>query len=191
MRIHHLFVIALFAATGSLYAKDKKPKPAPKEPQDEIQVVAHVPVTAGPVRRFLTTQHYSSHYLYIEHDAGNSVTLLDITKASRPSILAEISYPASEADSLVVVTGTAALVANQSQSQSAADPPQSLRIMDFSDPLHPKVSREFTGVTAISRDDTRGLIFVANPEGVWILHQTLAQDPEVEKAYAHHVLYDH
>jgi hypothetical protein len=69
--------------------------------------------------------------------------------------------------------------------------PQTIRIMDLSDPRHPKVAREFAGVTAIGADDRRGLIFLANPEGVWILQQSVAQDPEVEKAYAHHVLYDH
>ena len=63
--------------------------------------------------------------------------------------------------------------------------------MDFSDLLHPKVAREFAGVTAISRDQGRGLIFLANPEGIWILHQTFAEDPEVEKAYANYVLYSH
>ena len=52
--------------------------------------------------------------------------------------------------------------------------------MDFSDPQHPKVAREFAGVTAITTDD--GLIFLANADGIWILHQTLAEDPEVEKA---------
>ena len=59
--------------------------------------------------------------------------------------------------------------------------------MDFSDPKNPKVAREFTGVTAMSRDDRRGLIFIANAEGIWILQQHLAEDPEVEKAYAHYV----
>ena len=63
--------------------------------------------------------------------------------------------------------------------------------MDFSDPGTPKVAREFTGVTAMSRDDRRGLIFVANAEGIWILRQRLAEDPEVEKAYAKYVLYSH
>jgi hypothetical protein len=43
----------------------------------------------------------------------------------------------------------------------------------------------------LSRDDRRGLIFVANTEGIWILQQRLAQDPEVEKAYASYVLYSH
>ena len=63
--------------------------------------------------------------------------------------------------------------------------------MDFSDPRNPKVAREFTGVTATSRDDRRGLIFIANGEGIWILQQHLAADPEVEKAYANYVLYSH
>jgi hypothetical protein len=57
--------------------------------------------------------------------------------------------------------------------------------------MHPKVAREFAGVTAISRDERRGLIYVANAEGLSILYQSFAEDPEVEKAYAHHVLYDH
>jgi hypothetical protein len=172
-----------------LSAKDKKPK-KPQPVQDAIEVVAHIPLTTGPVRRFLTTDHYSSHYLYAEHDAGSSVTLIDISRPSQPAVLAEVAYPsASAADSIVVVSGTAALVTS-----SGTPPPavlQTIRILDFSDPQHPKVSREFTGVTALSHDDRRGLIFLANAEGVWLLHQSRAEDPEIEKAYAHHVIYDH
>jgi hypothetical protein len=92
-------------------------------------------------------------------------------------------------DNLVVVAGTAALAASGEATPRPA--PQTLRIFDFSDPLHPRIAREFVGVTAISRDDRRGLIFLANAEGIWILHQNRAEDPEVEKAYAHHVIYDH
>lgn len=169
----------------SVSAKDKKVK-AP--PSDAIEVVAHITAGPGVVRRFLITDHYSSHYLYAEHDAGSSVTLIDVTRPSQPSVLAELAYPAA-ADSLVVVSGTAALATSSAAAQAAT--PQTIRILDFSDPQHPKVSHEFAGVTAINRDDRRGLIFLANAEGVWVLHQTRAEDPEVEKAYAHHVLYDH
>jgi hypothetical protein len=171
-------------------AKDKKPKTPSKPPQDAIEVVAHIPLTTGPVRRFLPTEHYSSHYLYAEHDAGASVTLIDITRPNQPFILAEVPYPsAGGSDSPVVVSGTLALVT----SSGAPQPTQrkSIRILDFSDPQHPKVAREFAGVTAINRDDRRGLIFLANAEGIWILHRSRAEDPEVEKAYAHHVIYDH
>ena len=169
-----------------LSAKDKKPK---LPPQDSIDVVAHIPLTTGPVLRLLITEHYSSHYLYAEHAAGAPVTLIDTTKADQPAVLAEVAYPTTGSDSMVVVSGTAALVTSGGASQPATQ--QTIRILDFSDPRNPKVAREFNGVTAINRDDRRSLIFLANSDGLWILHQSRAVDPEVEKAYAHHVLYDH
>ena len=181
----------LLVLSIAVQAKDKKPKVAHKQPQDEIEVVGHIPLTSGPVRRFLSTQHYSSSYLYAEHDAGQGVTLIDVTKVSKPAVLADVAYPPSGGSgSLFAVAGTAVLVAEQGAPTPVATP-QTIRIMDFSDPQHPKVAREFAGVTAISRDQGRGLIFLANPEGIWILHQTLAEDPEVEKAYANYVLYSH
>jgi hypothetical protein len=182
----------LLVLSIAVQAKDKKPKVAPKEPQDEIEVVGHIPLTNGPVRRFIATQHYSRTYLYAEYDAGKGVTLIDVTKVTKPTVLADVAYPSTGGSgSLFAVAGTAVLVTEE---QGAAPPvaaPETIRIMDFSDPQHPKVAREFAGVTAISRDQGRGLIFLANPEGIWILHQTLAEDPEVEKAYAHYVLYSH
>jgi uncharacterized protein YciI len=42
-------------------------------------------------------------------------------------------------------------------------------------------------VTAIGRSEARGLIFVANGEGIWILQQHLAEDPEMVKAYDEYV----
>jgi hypothetical protein len=182
--------ILCLAIVIPLPAKDKKPKKPTPSPQDAIDVIAHLPRATGPVRRFLSTEHFSSHYLYVEYDAGASVTLIDVTRPNQPAVLAEVAYPAAPGpDSLVVVSGTAALVTTGGPAQPAQQ--QTLRILDFSDPRHPKVAREFTGVTAINRDDSRGLIYLANADGIWILHQTRAEDPEVEKAYAHHVIYDH
>jgi hypothetical protein len=187
----HALLLGLLVLSSAA-AKDKKAKPDTKDPQDQIEVVGHIALTDGPVRRFVPTQHYSSHYLYAEHEQGK-LTLIDVTKAAKPAVLADVTYPASGGGSsnLFAVTGTAALVA-EGQAGSAYQPPvQTIRIMDFSDPQNPKVDREFVGVTAMSRDESRGLIFIANPEGVWILRQRLAEDPEVERAYAHHVVYDH
>lgn len=166
-------------------AKDKK---AQAEPKDEIQVVGHVPLPAGPVKRFFSTQHYSNCYLYAERENGRGVTLIDITKPARPKVLADLAYGSANAQGLSLVAGTAALVTNEPVA-AASSLPQSIKIMDLSDPANPQVAREFTGVTAMSRDDRRGLIFVANADGIWILQQHLAQDPEVEKAYANYVIY--
>lgn len=187
---HHTPLVAFVAAAmvlaSGLYAKDKHPKP---DPQDAIEVVGHIPLSNGPVRRFLATQHYSSYYLYAEHEDGKTVTLIDVTKAARPAVLANVAYPASAGStSLSVVAGTAALAASEPQTQTRPSP-QTMRLMDFSDPQHPKVTREFNGITAMERDDHRGLIFLANADGIWILHQALAEDPEIERAYDYYVTY--
>ena len=179
-------------ALSSAGAKDKKNKPVAKDPQDQIEVIGHLPPTDGPIRRFVPTQHYSSYYLYAEHEQGK-LTLIDVTKATRPAVLGDVEYPSQGGGtgSLFAVTGTAAVVTEGQAPPTNLPAPQTIRIMDFSDPQHPKVNREFAGVTAMSRDDSRGLIYIANAEGVWILQQRLAVDPEVEKAYEHHVIYDH
>lgn len=182
--------LVLTAWVPSLSAKSKKAPPP--EPKDEIKVVGHIALTDGPVRRFFETQHYSRYYLYAEHEAGGNVTLIDVTKTSQPAVLADVAYApnSGSGSSFSLVAGTAALVTSEAATSTAA-PPQTIRIMDLSDPRNPKVAREFTGVTATSRDDRRGLIFIANGEGIWILQQHLAVDPEVEKAYANYVLYSH
>lgn len=181
--------LCFFVSQGT--AKGKHHKPAPSAPSDTIEVIGHIPLTNDPITRFVSTRHYSSYYLYAEHAPGGSVTLIDVTKAEQPSVLADVPYaPQGGSEALVVVAGTAALVSNE-RTCPAAVSPQTLRIMDFSDPQHPKVAREFTGVTAIGKDDGRGLVFIANEEGIWILQQHLAEDPQVEAEFAKRVLYDH
>jgi hypothetical protein len=190
------YQLSLFALVAGLVilspvasAKDKKPKASPQDPKDAIEVVGHIPLTDGPVTRFLTTQHYSSYYLYAEHGAGKNVTLIDVTKTNQPLVLANVPYASgSGSESVTMVAGTAALVTSEPAARAAAPAPQTIRIMDFSVPQSPKIAREFTGVTATSTDD-RGLIFVANTDGIWILRRHLAEDPEVDKAYANYVLY--
>ena len=187
--------VALIAAAALAFSpiaegKDKTKKPS-KDPQDTIEVVGHIAASGSPVVRFLSTQHYSSHYLYVEHEGGKDVTLVDVSKIAQPVVLADMpTAPGGGSAGLFLVTGTAALTTEQTATVPVAAP-QTIRIMDFSDPKQPKIAREFAGVTAMSRDDGRGLIFLANPDGIWILHQNFALDPKVEEEYARHVLYDH
>lgn len=187
-----LLTCVLFCASAA-YARDKKPKATPVLPndvKDAIEVVGHIPSTGVPVTRFLSTQHYSSYYLYVEHEGGAGVSLIDVTKTGQPAVLADVAYfPGSGSENLLQVAGTAALVDSGVAAVSQPIASQTLRIMDFSDPRHPKIAREFTGVTAIGGNDPRGLIYLANADGIWILKQHLAEDPAVEKAYANYVLY--
>lgn len=131
----------LFAPLGS--AKSKKAK---VDPKDQIEVVGHIAIATGPVKRFISTRHYSSSYLYAEHLDGK-LTLIDVTNENQPVMLAEVaSAPGGTIGSLSAVAGTAALVSSEpaSAASTAADP-QAMKIMDLSDPKNPKIAREFTG----------------------------------------------
>jgi hypothetical protein len=184
--------IVLLLLTGAVasYGKDKTTKKHDDSPQDAITVVAHIPLTGGPVTRFIATQHYNRSYVYAEHESGKSLTLIDVTNASQPQVLSDVAYTGGGASaSLLAATGTAALVSDSSAPATQTGATQTIRIMSFSDPLHPVVAQEFKGITATSRDAQPGLIFLANADGIWILQQHFAEDPAVEKSYAYKVVY--
>ena len=179
---------AVLCCSVALSAKDKHSKSQPDSPQDQIEVTGHLPLTSGAVTRFLITEHYRRDYLYAEHAAGNSVTLIDVTNSRQPAVLADMSYPSGASDNLVAVAGNAALTSAESPAASSALTPQTFRIMSFADPAHPTVKQEFHGVTAMATDQKRGLIFLANGDGVWVLQQKYAMDPQFEKEWEHVML---
>lgn len=184
-----VFLIAGMAMLSPFAQAQKKKNPAPPDPHDAIEVVGHIATTKSAVTSFLATQHYSSYYLYAEHEGGKGVTLIDITNAEKPVVLSDVTYPSQGSATIFAVAGTAALVSDQQPKTTSSPAGQTIRIMDFSHPQHPKVARQFDGVTTMSRDERRGLIFIANAEGVWILHQTFAEDPAVKKAYDDYITY--
>ena len=186
-RLSTAALLAGLILSSTASAKNKKPKDP--DPKDEIEVVGHIPLTDGPVKRFIATQHYSSYYLYAEH-ADGKLTLIDVTKENEPVVLGDVtSAPSATSGSLAAVAGTAALVSSGPAPVSADQLPQTLTIMDLSDPKNPKIARQFTGVTAVSREGGRGLIFLANADGLWVLQRHFAEDPEVQRAYEDYVIY--
>jgi hypothetical protein len=178
--------ILIAASAGSLQldAKDKRLKTESTQPQDQIVVEAHITAADGPITRFMATRHYNRSYVYAVREAGKPVTLIDVTNPAKPQVLSEATWPAPSGD-LLAVTGTAALAGDTA---AVKTPPQTMRIMDFSDPAKPKVTKQFDGVTAIEKI-AGGVILLADADGIWILSQHFAEDPAIEKSYAYKVVY--
>jgi hypothetical protein len=174
--------ILLLLATGStLAAKDKHTK-APAPP-DQISVDAHIAASGGPILRFVETRHYDRTYVYAERAAGQPVTLIDVTNTAHPVVLSEVAGNTN----LLAVAGTAAL-SSSGPALSAATAPQTIRVMDLSDPANPKVTRQFDGVTAVEKL-AGGIILLANAEGIWVLTQHLAENPAENERYWRKVVY--
>jgi hypothetical protein len=189
-RHKHFFLVIFLGLIlpATMPAKLKNKHPKQESPQDQIQVVAHLALT-GRVNHFLMTKHYSRDYLYIEYEAGKTVALIDTTNPEHPAVLADVAYPPNtNSDALLTVTGNAALVMDGPAPSQGFNPCRTIRIMSFADPAHPTVQKEFQKVSAMAHDDRRGLIFLANAEGLWILQQHFAIDPVAEAQWEHDVL---
>jgi hypothetical protein len=157
--------------------------------QDRIEVIAHVPLAGSAVTQLTAGTHWEKDYLYLDRGAGGPLTVLDVTNAAAPAAAGQLDVPAQEANGRVsAVVGNAALIV--STPAPAQPTAQTVSVMSFTDPEHPTVARQFSGVTAMLTDHSRGLIYLVNSEGLWVLRTEPATDTELQKAYLHHVLYN-
>jgi hypothetical protein len=187
-RLYWLVVCASLLAGALQLGAAGKSGSAPSS-ADRIDVIAHVPLSGGTVTQLTTGTHWSKNYLYIDHGPAGSVGILDVTNPAAPISAGELAVPKQEADGrLSTVVGTAALIA----SPSAPTPTmaQTVTVLSFADPQHPTVGRQFSGVTSMLKDTSRGLIYLVNSDGLWVLRLEPAADIQLQKAYEHYVLYN-
>jgi hypothetical protein len=182
------FIIAGLLISGSSRALAAR-KPSTKittQNDDQIEVIAHVAFDGTGVTQVTTGEHWRKNYLYL--NSADKITVVDVTNGGRPNITSEYrhSLPAAQAQVQVVV-GNAVLLAD---AQPATQVPSSISIMSFANPADPKMVRQFTKVTGFLIDSRRGLIYVVNNEGLWILSENPGRDLELEKQYEHELMYN-
>jgi hypothetical protein len=181
-------LLAVAAASTVTSAKGHKSlDPA----QDQISVLGQVPLNQDVISTLTITEHYGHDYVYAQSASGKSLTVIDVTNARRPAVWQSALGSNSGSTKVVAAAGTAALVGDTASATESAPKSQTFRIISFADPTHPVIQREFDNVTAVAEDPKRSLIFVANPQGVWILHQEFALDPQVEREWEHMMLDNH
>jgi hypothetical protein len=171
----------LTAGTPGVFgAKARSEAPA----NDRIDVVGQLAFDGSGVTGVTTGEHWRRKYLYISF--GGKITAVDVTDRAKPKIAGEYTDPA--ASNARVVVGNAALLTD---SQPAARLPHSVSIVSFADPAKPGVLRRFTNITGFLLDAPRGLIYVVNNEGLWILQEDPARDLDLEKQFQHELMYNH
>jgi hypothetical protein len=182
-----MFVIFGLLITGSSRALARKPSTKTAvQNNDQIEVIGHMAFDGTVVTQVTTGEHWRKNYLYL--NSADKITVVDVTNGAHPSITSEYrrSLPAAQAQVQVVV-GNAVLFAD---GQQATHVPSSISIMSFANPADPKIVRQFTKVTGFLIDSRRGLIYVVNNEGLWILIGSPGRDLELEKQYEHELMYN-
>ena len=158
--------VILALATGALAKK-------PNKPAQPASVIAHVPLEGAVASQMYLQAQGDKRYLYIDQGTNQGYTVVDITKATQPNILKHVT-----SGKVQVMGSDIALAEAPEQSKTVARshaPTESVSVLDTSDPANPKTIQTFQGVTSVLQDGVRGLIFLTNNDGLWILQQAEAR----------------
>jgi len=169
-RVCLIFAVAAVAYTPRMIANNSKPTELP------AKIIAHVPLQEAPGSEMLLQSKGDKQYLYVQKASRQGFTVVDVTKPARPSLVNRASgsndATAGKLEMVSPDVGLAEVPDKNSKGviRSSDNPTETVRILDLSDPAHPKVLQTFTGVTSTLQDPGRGLIYLANNDGLWILH---------------------
>jgi hypothetical protein len=182
-------VLGLLLVPGSILAhavrKDKHAIPS-----DSIGVIGHLHLTNTSVTRLATSEHWRREFLELQDPTHRMLTLVDVTDAAHPAIVKQLHLPRGAANSnLAAMVGDVGLLAGTS-TPPATSQTSFVSVVSFADPDHPATVRKFNDVTALRMDEGRGLIYLVNQEGLWILREKPAPDQALERAYAYYVLHN-
>lgn len=161
-----------------------KEKPVEQQP---AAVIAHVPVSGSSVSQMFLRRDKGKHYLYVQQTAKEVYMVVDVTKPDHPMVLDRVPPLAEPRSEKVQMVGDGLALAETPESSGSgtprhelapakpplpsgqARPTESVRVLDLSDPKNPRTLQTFEGVTSILAEDGRGLIYIANGQGLWIL----------------------
>jgi hypothetical protein len=162
-----LAAVALAVLVSSVFAKK------PEKPTQAASVIAHLPLQGAVANQMYLQASGDKRYLYIDQGSNQGYTVVDITKAAQPNIVKHV-----DSGKVQVVGSDLVLAESPDQGKTVArshTPTESVTFLDTSDPANPKAIQSFQGVTGVLQDSVRGLVFLTNSDGLWILQQTVAR----------------
>jgi hypothetical protein len=171
-RVCMIFSAAAVVMSAPSMVANTKPTEVP------AKVIAHLALQEAPGSEMFLQNKGDKQYLYVQKASKQGFTVVDVTKPRLPSLVNR-SAPSSDATAGTLEmagsdVGLAEVPDKNSKGviRSTDNPTETVKILDLSDPAHPKVLQTFTGVTSILQDPGRGLIYLANNEGLWILNHS-------------------
>lgn len=153
----------------------------PQHSQEQVNVAGHLDLQGMPVKQILQQQQGERGYLFLRRADKNAFAIVDVTDAAKPVLLDRNALPEPTGGKISLPpSGSALAIAfvpdRKSGSTAAASAPgaanlptETVRLIDLSDPQHPKTVRAFEGVTSGAIDESRKLVFLANNGGLWIV----------------------
>ena len=167
--ISAILLVGALAVSAPVMANNTKPTEVP------AKVVAHLALQEAPGSEMLLQNKGDKQYLYVQKASKQGFTVVDVSKPAAPSLVSKSGSSSDATAGKLELAGSDVGLAkipdrnSKGVIRSADNPTETVKILDLTDPAHPKVLQIFTGVTSTLQDPGRGLIYLANNEGLWIL----------------------
>jgi hypothetical protein len=119
----------------------------------------------------LLVQKDGKEYLYVGLSSSSGVCIFDVTKPADPRKVEKFAGAGGAQADFQLVGDTLAVTsrAGEAAAISSNVPPRSVTILNMSDPANPRQIQTFADVTSVVADDARGLIYLSNGEGLWVV----------------------
>ena len=164
-------IAALFVLASALSANNSPAKPT----EVPAEVIAHLPLSSPPGNQMVLQKIGDKHYLYIQQAGKQGFTIVNVTRPDLPSLVDRQAKSGDGTSGDLRIMGDDLGVAEMPDKNikgtiaSSSSPTETVRILDLSDPSHPKTLQTFKNVTSLLGDGGRGIIFLTNDQGLWIL----------------------
>jgi len=174
--------VAVAAVAGAAARTAAKPMELP------ARVIAHLPLTIPAGNLMVLEKQGDKRYLYIQQASKEGYTIVEVTQPEFPSFVnrqAPASDPPAgkaETDAAVVTVAEAPDTTAKTSIRSLANIPETVKVMDVSDPDHPPTTLQtLNNIISFLADGTRGVFYVANDEGLWVLKLNRHQEPPAKE----------
>ena len=176
-------LLSVLCLAGPTIAGEHHQKKVNAPATDSIDVVGHLAIQSGAIAAIRTAEHWKRNYVELQDPLHRTLTIIDVTNPGKPRLDKQFKLPEPlDHANLEALVGSTALLTDQSSQSTATVTPRSVSIVSFADPANPRVVQQFAYVTAIRADPARGLIYLVNSDGLWVLQQHPAPNLDLERS---------
>jgi hypothetical protein len=137
-------------------------------------VIAHLALPGPPASQMLLRSQNGKEYLYLDQ-GKQEISVVDVSNPRQPKLINRAAWPQQVAAGQLQLIGSGLAISENPQNQPALKAPENINILDLTNPAQPQVLAHFSGVTSVLPDNARNLVFLANANGLWIVHQRVTQ----------------
>jgi hypothetical protein len=170
-------VVSIFGLANSVEAQLARTA----QSQEQVSVVGHLDLRGMQVKQIFVQQRGGKNYLLLRRADQNAFAIVNVSDPAKPLLAdrddlrqpagaeVDLPRPGSALAIAFVPERNSAPAASAMPASAITLPTESVRLIDLTDPQHPKTVKIFNRVTSVASDDGRKLVFLVNNEGLWIV----------------------